>query len=185
LGCPNLSKGKQMKPKTQKLINFIEKLHEHIVRSPLLRKKVQNKNESQIQTELRPIIFEYMIKHFQNQNWQNPVNGATKYLYWEGEERKYTNMKTESFASRNYPDYIITNPYKIAIEYKKSGSGSIVKHGIGQSIMHTMGGEFDFVYCLIHDESKNKKMLNSTKNEKEKIIIQKIREDYNVFMKFI
>ena len=174
-----------MKPKTQKLISFIDELHDHIVTSPLLRKKVQNKNESQIQAELRPIIFEYMKNHFQNQNWKNPVNGATKYLYWEGEERKYTNMKTESFASRNYPDYIITNPYKIAIEYKKSKSGSIVKQGIGQSIMHTMGGEFDFVYCLIHDESKNKKMLNSTKNEKEKTIIQKIREDYNVFMKFI
>ena len=51
--------------------------------------------------------------------------------------------------------------------------------------MHTMGGEFDFVYCLIHDESQNKKMLKSIINEKEKIIIQKIKEDYNVFMKFI
>jgi len=174
-----------MKPKSQKSIKFIEELHKHIVRSPLLRKNVQNKNESQIQTELRPIIFEYMIKHFKNQNWKIPVNGAKKYFYWEGEENRYKNMKTESFASRNYPDFIITNPYKIAIEYKKSGSGSIVKHGIGQSIMHTMGGEFDFVYCLIHDESQNKKILKSTKNEKEKIITQKIMEDYNVFMKFI
>ena len=107
-----------------------------------------------------------------------------KNTFIEKEKRIYT-KKTESFASRNYPDYIITNPYKIAIEYKKSESGSIVKHGIGQSIMHTMGGEFDFDYCLIHDESKNKKMLKSTKNEKDKIIIQKIREDYHVFMKFI
>ena len=174
-----------MKPKTQKLISFIEELHAHLVSSPLLRKKVQNKNESQIQAELRPIIFEYMKNHFQNQNWKNPVNGATKYLYWEGEERKYTNIKTESFASRNYPDYIITNPYKIAIEYKKSETGSIVKQGIGQSVMHTLGGEFDFVYCLIHDESQEKNILNSSNNDKEKMMINKIWEDYNIWIKFL
>ena len=37
-----------MKPKTQKSIKFIEELHAHIVGSPLLRKNVQKKNESQI-----------------------------------------------------------------------------------------------------------------------------------------
>ena len=120
-----------MKPKTQKSIKFIEELHLHIVGSPLLRKNVQNKNESQIQTELRPIIFDYMVKHFQNQNWKNPESGAKKYFYWEGQEGRHTKIKTESFASRNYPDFIITNPYMIAIEYKKSGSGSIVKQGLG------------------------------------------------------
>ena len=73
----------------------------------------------------------------------------------------------------------------VAIEYKKSGSGSIVKHGIGQCMMHTLGGEFDFVYCLIHDESDSKKIVKSTNNEKEKRIIQKIWDDYNVFMKFL
>ena len=71
------------------------------------------------------------------------------------------------FASRNYPDFIITNPYKIAIEYKKSGSGSIVKQGLGQCLMHTLGGEIDFVYCLIHDESQYKKIVKSIKNEKK------------------
>ena len=85
-----------MKPKSQKSINFIQELHKHIVRSPLLRQKVQNKNESQIQTELRPIIFDYMVKHFRNQSWKNPENGAKKYFYWEGQEGKHTKIKTES-----------------------------------------------------------------------------------------
>ena len=65
-----------MKPKSQKSINFIQELHKHIVRSPLLRQKVQNKNESQIHTELRSKIFNYLVKHFQNQNWKNPENGT-------------------------------------------------------------------------------------------------------------
>ena len=54
----------------------------------------------------------------------------------------------------------------IAIEYKKSGSGSIVKQGLGQCLMHTLGG-FDFDYCLIHDESQNKKIVKSIKNGKK------------------
>ena len=68
----------------------------------------------------------------------------------------------------------------IAIEYKKSGSGSIVKQGLGQCLIHTLGGEFDFVDCLIHDESQNKKIVKSIKNEKGNIIIQKYWKDYNV-----
>ena len=108
-----------------------------------------------------------MVKHFQNQNWKNPENGAKKYFYWEGQEGRHTNIKTESFASRNYPDFIITNLYMIPIEFKESVSGSIVKQGLGQCLMHTLDGEFDFVYCLIHDESQNKKVVKSIKNEKE------------------
>ena len=83
MGSPNPLIGNQVKPKSQKSINFIQELHKHIVRSHFLRQKVQYKNESQIQTELRPIIFNYMVKHFQNQNWKNPENGAKKYFYWE------------------------------------------------------------------------------------------------------
>ena len=94
-------------------------------------------------------------------------------------------IRNKTFASRNYPDFIIIRPYKIAIEYKKNSSGSIVKHGIGQCMMHTLGGEFDFVYCLIHDENKDKKILKSSSNEKERIIINKLWERYNVCMKFL
>lgn len=48
-----------------------------------------------------------------------------------------------------------------AIEYKQSPNGSTVKHDIGQSIMHTLSEEFDFVYYLFHDESKDKRIENS------------------------
>ena len=86
MGSTNPPIGNQVKPISQKSINFIQELHKHIVRSPLLRQKVQNKNESQIQTELRPIIFNYMVKHFQNQNWKNPEKGAKNAFFWEGQE---------------------------------------------------------------------------------------------------
>ena len=50
---------------------------------------VQNKTEQQIQTELRPILFEYMKKYFEKECWKNPEKGAQKYFYWEGQEGKF------------------------------------------------------------------------------------------------
>ena len=47
-----------------------------------------------------------------------------------------------------------------------------MKHGIGQSIMHTLSEEFDFVYYLFHDESKDKRIEKSIKNERENFIIE-------------
>jgi len=174
-----------MKKKTQKAISFIEELHKHLTGSPLLRDESQGRDERQIQTEIRPIIFDYMKEYFKKKNRKNPVRVADEKFYWESQESEYKNLKIETFASKNYPDFIISYPYKIAIEYKKSKSGSVVKQGIGQSIMHTIGGEFDFVYCLIKDESPDKKIIESINNEKEKRIIKNIWKDFNVFIRFI
>jgi len=55
----------------------------------------------------------------------------------------------------------MTDPYLIAVEYKQSPSGSTVKQGIGQSIMHTLCEEFHYVYLLFHDESKDQRVANS------------------------
>ena len=163
----------------------MEGLHGHLVRSPLLRRNPQGKSEQQIQTELRSIIFNYMKKYFEQQNRKNPAHSAKRALYWEGEEGNFKENKPDTFASKNYPDFIIIRPYRIAIEYKKSGSGSVVKHAIGQSLLHTLGEEFDFVYCLFQDETKDKRIVKSVKNDKEKNIIQMLWEGYNIYMKFI
>ena len=56
---------------------------------------------------------------------------------------------------------------------------------IGQCIMHTLCDEFEFVYCLFQDENKKKKILESTNNENEGMILEKLWDDYNVCMKFI
>ena len=160
-------------------------LHLHLVKSPLLRKNVQNKTERDIQTELRPIIFDYMKKYFEKKNRKNPENMAKKYFYWEGQKSGFDKIKKKTFASINYPDFIIFKPHKIAIEYKKSSNGSVVKQTIGQCIMHTLCDEFEFVYCLFQDENKKKKILESTNNENEGMILEKLWDDYNVCMKFI
>ena len=174
-----------MKKKTQKVKDFICKLHKSIVTDPQFRNDVAKKTESAIQSEIRPIIIKYLETFFEKLGYKDPVKKANSSFYWEGEESSYKRSKQSAFASKNYPDFIVQKPYMLAIEYKKASSGSIVKHGIGQSLMHTLSGEFDFVYLLIHDENKDKRIKKSCKNELETIILKRIESDFNVFVKII
>jgi hypothetical protein len=174
-----------MRRKSKKVTEFIQSLHLHLKKSPLLRKNVQNKTERDIQSELRHIILDYMKKYFEKENLKNPENMANKHFYWGGQEGELDKIKKKTFASKNYPDFIIFKPCKIAIEYKKSSNGSVVKQAIGQSIMHTLCDEFEFVYCLFQDENKKKKILESVKNENEGMILKKLWDDYNVWMEFL
>lgn len=174
-----------MRKKSNKAKNFIEGLHSFICQSPQFRKDVAGKTETAIQAEIRPIIIRYLEKYFEEQGYKDHVAKANKSFYWEGEEGIYGRTKKRTFASRNYPDFIVQEPYLIAIEYKKASSGSVVKQGIGQSIMHTLCGEFDFVYLLFQDENKDKDIQKSVKNKIEAYILEKIKTDFNVFVKIV
>ena len=174
-----------MKKKSSSVVRFIENLHEFIIENPQFRKNTQNKSESQIQTELRPILLQYLEKYFEESGYKDAVAKANKSFYWEGQEGQYGKERETTFGTRNYPDFIITDPYVIAVEYKQSASGSTVKHGIGQSIMHTLCEEFHYVYFLFHDESKDKRVDKSICNKREEFIIKKMWNDLNVYINFI
>ncbi len=122
----------RMKKKTKNVVEFIEGLHGFIVHNPQFREYTRDHNEKQIQTELRPLIIRYLEDYFRDR-YQDPVAKANKEFYWEGEAGTFGEHRQKTFGSRNYPDFIIKNPYRLAIEYKQSASGSTVKHGIGQS----------------------------------------------------
>ena len=126
--------------------------------SPQFRKHTQDKSEMQIQAEIRPLIIRYLEDHFRAKGFKDAVAKANQSFYWEGQDGRYGKSRAPCFGTRNYPDFIITAPYVVAVEYKQSPNGSTVKHGIGQSIMHTLSGEFHFVYYLFHDESPNKQI---------------------------
>jgi len=174
-----------MKKKTSQVIKFMEDLHEFIVSNPQLRKNTKSKNESQIQAEIRPIILSYLEKYFSEAGYKDAIAKTNKSFYWEGQEGQYGKGRKTTFGTRNYPDFIITEPYLMAIEYKQGSSGSIIKHGIGQSIMHTLCEEFHYVYFLFHDENKDKKIDKSINNQRESFIINKMWNDFNVLIKFI
>jgi len=174
-----------MKKKTTKVTEFIEGLHSYIVKNPQYRERTAGKPESQIQTEIRPLILRYLENYFADQGYKDSVRKANKSFYWEGQEGKHGKERDSIFGARNYPDFIITAPYLVAIEFKQSPNGSTVKHGIGQSIMHTMTGDFHFSYFLFHDQSKDKKKKKSIRNTKEKYVLERMWSDFNVYIKFV
>jgi hypothetical protein len=174
-----------MRKKTQQVIKFMEGLHLHVVGDPQFRRNTRSKSEVAVQAELRPLIIDYLKKYYQGAGYKDYIAKANHAFYWEGQEGKFGKARSPLFGARNYPDFIITEPYLVAIEYKQSANGSTVKAGLGQSVMHTLGGDFDFVYYLFHDESKEKKIEHSAKSEPEKQIIQRMWKDFNVFVKFV
>ena len=174
-----------MKKKSKQIFEFIQNLHNFIISNPQFRKNITGKSELQIQAEIRPLLIQFLEKYFKKLGYKDYISKANKSFYWEGQEGVYGKERKTTFAARNYPDFIITQPYLIAVEYKQALTGSIVKQGIGQSIMHTLCEEFHYVYYLFHDGNKDKKIINSIKNEREKFIIDKIWTDFNVFLRLI
>ena len=174
-----------MKRKTKQVTKFLEGLHKFIITNPQFRKNVKHKSEVEIQAELRPLIIRYLEEHFRVAGYKDCVGKANKSFYWEGQEGRYGKGRKKTFGSRNYPDFIITKPYLIAIEYKQSTRGSTVKQGIGQSLLHTLNEEFHYVYYLFHDASEDKIIEKSTKEKYESDLINKMWEDFNVSIKFV
>jgi hypothetical protein len=163
-----------MKKKTKQVAEFLNALHEHIVTDHQLRKDTSGKSEVAIQTEIRPIIVNFLRKYFKRMGYKDAEKKANVSFYWEGQEGIYGKERQLTFGSRTYPDFIITQPYLLAIEYKQSNNGGVVKQGIGQSIMHTLSGDFDYVYYLFFDQNKDKKISKSIENENEAEIIRLI-----------
>ena len=174
-----------MKKKTAKVDRFIEDLHEFIKNHPQFRKQTGEKSEVRIQAEIRPIIIRYLEDYFERAGYKDSIAKANKSFYWEGQEGRFGRERERIFGTRNYPDFIITAPYLIAIEYKKSPNGSLVKQLIGQSIVHTLSDDFDFVYCLFHDESKGQKIKKSIENDPESAIIDRMRDEFNLYLRFV
>ena len=52
-------------------------------------------------------------------------------------------------------------------------------------MMHTMCEDFDFVYYLFHDQSKDKRVEGAAKLDSEQGVLKKIWSDYNVIIKFV
>jgi hypothetical protein len=174
-----------MRRKTAGCTSFINGLHDYIVSHPQLRRDTRAKAEKEIQAELRPIVIRYLEMHFEAEGFKDYIAKANQSFYWEGQEGSHGRQRPAVFGARNYPDFIITKPYLVAIEYAQSPHGSSVKRGIGQSMIHTLCGEYDFVYYLFHDESADKRIHSSILGETESAILKQAWDDFNVLVRFI
>jgi hypothetical protein len=178
-----------MKRKTEKARHFMADMHDYITHHPQFREKTRTRakeySEVDIQRELRPLLIRHLENHFQAEGYVDPERKAHDAFYWECQEKRYRRDRQPLFGARNYPDFIIKEPYLVAVEYKQSPNGSTVKRGIGQSMMYTLCEDFDFVYYLFHDESDDKHIEKTADCELEKGIIQRMWEDFNVFVRFV
>ena len=60
-----------------------------------------------------------------------------------------------------------------------------MKTAIGQSLMHTLSNDFDFVYVLFHDENKDKRIEKSITQQKERRVMKNVWDNFNVTLKFV
>lgn len=61
----------------------MKELHDFIVNSPQFRKDTNLKSEGQIQTEIRPLIIQYLEKHFKERGYKDYTAKANQSFYWK------------------------------------------------------------------------------------------------------
>lgn len=105
---------------------------------------------------------------------------ADEALYWEG-DRRITINNIQFLGTQHRPDFVVALPnLRIAVEIKLAGIGSQVREGIGQSLVYTASGQFDFVIYILVDITRDKKLKASTKAPREAIFIKRLWDLHNV-----
>jgi hypothetical protein len=167
--------------KTKQLVEFVDGLVKHVSEHSRLPKNTIGKRESSIQGQLFSIFVEYLEEYYKGKGLVSYREKASGAFYWEGQDNK-NNRKVpqEIFTSRNYPDFVIRQPYSIAIEYKQSSSGSLIKQAIGQSFVHILNEEYGFVYILFNDQTKDESIKESLNNPKEKSVCEALWNNFNI-----
>ena len=174
-----------MKKKTPKLLHFIEGLHEFIeMRSHLLDKAVIS-SKLGFQDIIGGLIGEYLEQYFLKYGYKNVITKANEALYWEGKESEDDDLQSPVFGEISYPDFIIDDPYSIAVVYKEGDSVSELKQGIAESLIYTLSGEFDYAYFLFHDQTQDKKIERSVDYKLESFIVAEMWDHHNVCIKII
>ena len=174
--------------KTKRVVEFFSGLEHYLENHKRLPKNTGGKSESSIQGQLYSIFAEYLEKFYSDHGLSIQASKlkAAQNLYWEGDNSKKARIKRQDiFRSRNYPDFHYYHPYSIAIEYKQGSSGSLIKQGIGQSMVHILNEEYAFVYLLFNDQSKGKTIKSSMKSSKEKFVKYFLWNNFNIYLHLI
>jgi len=90
-----------MRKKANAAEAFVCNLHEPIVSDPQFRKDAAQKSESQIQTELRPLVIQYLENYFSECGYKDAKGKAHKSFYWEGQEGRFGKIRETTSGRRN------------------------------------------------------------------------------------
>jgi len=174
------STGMKMKKKSPKVVQFIEGLHGFLT----LHKGYLSSN-IETREAIGRLIVKYLEDYFSEAGFKDVISKAHDAFYWQGRQLHYDNDQSPVFGERKYPDFIIDEPYFIAIIYKEGTDGSAFKEGIGESLIYTLSGRFDFVYYLFQDKSEDGKIHRSVDYKLENSILAEMWDHYNVCIKLV
>ena len=105
---------------------------------------------------------------------------AADSLMWEGDVKTTINH-IRFLGAQHRPDFkVLVDDLRIAVEVKRGESGSGVREGVGQSLVYAASEDFDFVVYLFVDTSKDKKILESLRRDREQAFIASLWERFNV-----
>ena len=173
------------KRKSKKSEAFLDDLCIAITESYLFRTRTSRISERQMQAEIRPLIAKYLEEHFKDAGYVKIDKMVHDNFYWEGQDSSFQSDCSIFFGGRRYADYIILRPYKIAIEYKKSGGVAALNTLIGQGIMASASGDYDYCILIFQDETKDKRILNSKDLDRESGFIDWLWDTFNIRLKII
>ena len=171
--------------KSKKRLNLIETICDGITHQEIFETiDYKRQSEDKIKQFTHPILVNELADYFR-QREDFTIEFAREYvkdrLKWEGNVNT-TVHHTLFMGTRNRPDMVLeTDGLKVAIEFKIGDNGKSLRSGLGQSLIYSK--DYDFVVYLFIDTSKDGRIKNYSKSEKEDEIIESLWSKYNI--KFI
>ena len=141
--------------------------------------------EDVFENRIVPVIREYLKGYFQKQDIADFEKETEKSFFYEGQKGRPIHATVKVFNSDSYPDAVILQPFKIAVEYKQAKSGARVKQCIGQSLVHFIADEYDCCFYLFWDKSENKAIKKSLNNEKERHLVETLWYQHRTALKVV
>jgi hypothetical protein len=97
-----------------------------------------------------------------------------------GYEGQYNRLKrTKVFSSGCYPDMYFLKPTKIAIELDHGKKGSNLKNALTKAGFDRLSKDWDRVFVIFFDESRNDKIKESLKEKQTEDILKFYKEQLN------
>jgi hypothetical protein len=144
----------------------------------------RRKNENYIKQYMHQILKNRLVEIHRrlspNQKDETLKRKAADSLMWEGDVKTTINH-IRFLGAQHRPDFkVLVDGLRIAVEVKRGESGAGVREGVGQSLVYAASEDFDFVVYLFVDTSKDKKILESLRREREQAFVKSLWERYNV-----
>ena len=145
----------------------------------------KNQREDRVKQFIYPYLLNDLKRYYintRNIKEETAYRNAKKHLLWEGNKQTTVNNMM-FFGVQHRPDMVINDDLNIAIEVKKGNIGSSIREGIGQSLVYST--LYDFVVYLFIDTSKDKRILNAMKSDKESSFVKKLWNEYNILFEVV